>query len=171
MSDMKQQQPETNEHVLTIVRTFDAPRELVWKALTDPEMAKRWQGPRGFITTDFVAPQQPGSRWHLTMTGNVPGRTEGRVLKQGGTTREIDPPRKLVYTYAWEDRSAVGLGDSPYAENVLTIELAKQGDETVMTFTQTPFATESERDGHRTGWNSGFDKLVDYLQTIHTKQL
>jgi uncharacterized protein YndB with AHSA1/START domain len=160
--DMKQQAM-AEEHVLTIVRTFDAPRDLVWKAMTDPAMAVQWNGPRGFRTTEFVAPDQPGSRWHMTMTGNIPGKTEGRVLKQGGTTLAIDPPRRLVYTYAWDDRSTVGLDASPYAENTVTIELEEDGDKTVMTFTQKPFATEGERDGHNTGWNSAFDKFAEFL--------
>ena len=45
---------------ISITRTFDAPRELVWKAWTDPKMAKEWMGPRGFTTTEFTTSDERG---------------------------------------------------------------------------------------------------------------
>ena len=98
---------------LKITRTFDAPRELVWKAWTDPEMSKRWMGPRGFQTTEFVMPMQAGSEWRRTMEGQIPGTEHMACLRQYGKTLEIVPPEKLVFTFAWGERSSVGLGESP----------------------------------------------------------
>ena len=46
---------------LNITRTFDAPRELVWKAWTDPEMVKEWMGPRGFKATTYEIPTEVGA--------------------------------------------------------------------------------------------------------------
>ena len=42
---------EPEDRVLIITRIFDAPRELVWKAWTEPERMVKWQGPRGFTST------------------------------------------------------------------------------------------------------------------------
>jgi uncharacterized protein YndB with AHSA1/START domain len=148
---------------LKIVRTFDAPRELVWKAWTDPEMAMRWMGPRGFQTKEFVTSTEVGGAWSLNMEGKAPGTGQMAYLKQGGTTLEYDPPKKLAYTFAWSDRSLVGLGPSPFKENIVTIEFEEQGQKTVMTFTQGPFATEGERDGHNGGWNSAFDRFAEFM--------
>jgi uncharacterized protein YndB with AHSA1/START domain len=159
-------EPTQIKHELNITRIFDAPRELVWKAWTDPEMGKHWKGPRGFQTTEFVTPSEPGSPWRLAMEGHIPGTQQTAYLRQGGTTLELDPPRLLVFTFAWDDRSSVGLPPSHYQENIVTVRLEELGSKTVMHFTQTPFATESERDGHTGGWNSSFDRLAEFVRTL-----
>ncbi|HEY4354275.1 MAG TPA: SRPBCC domain-containing protein [Acidobacteriaceae bacterium] len=148
---------------LTITRTFDAPRELVWKAWTDPSMAMHWMGPRGFKATEFVASTEAGGAWSLRMQGNIPGTEQMAYLAQGGKTLEFDPPKKLVYTFAWSDRSLVGLPPSPYKENIVTVRFEEDGDKTVMHFTQGPFATESECNGHTGGWNSAFDRFAEFM--------
>lgn len=148
---------------LKITRTFDAPRELVWKAWTNPEMAMQWMGPRGFTATEFVTPSEAGKPWRLTMVGQRPGSDQAVELHQGGVVKEMRPPELLVYTFAWEPRSAVGLPESPFKENVVTVRFEEQGGKTVMHFTQAPFATESERDGHTGGWNSAFDRFAEFM--------
>ena len=153
----------TTGYELRITRTFDAPRELVWKAWTDPKMAKQWSGPRGFQAVEFEMPERAGERWHMKMVGNRPGTDEPVTLQQGGVVKEMRPPELLVYTFAWEARACVGLPESPFRENLVTIRLEEQGGKTVMHFTQGPFATESERDGHNGGWNSAFDRFAEFM--------
>ena len=148
---------------LSITRTFDAPRELVWKAWTDPGMLMQWRGPRGFAPTEFEIPMEVGARWRMTMVGRVPATQEPVTLKQHGVVKEVRPPELLVYTFAWDDRSCVGLPEGPFKENVVTIRLEEQGGKTVMHFRQAPFATESERDGHTGGWNSAFDRFAEFV--------
>jgi uncharacterized protein YndB with AHSA1/START domain len=99
----------------------------------------------------------------MTMVGHVPATQEPVTLRQGGVMKEIRPPELLVYTFAWDDRSCVGLPENPFKENVVTIRLEEQGSKTVMHFTQGPFATESERDGHTGGWNSAFDRFAEFM--------
>ena len=148
---------------LRITRVFDAPRELVWKAWTDPAMAMKWMGPRGFEATEFVTPSRAGERWNVAMRGRTVHQKDEINLHQGGVVKEIRPPELLVYTFAWEPRSAVGLPDSPFKENIVTVRFEEQGDKTIMHFTQAPFATESERDGHMGGWNSAFDRFAEFI--------
>lgn len=162
MSTTATMDPKTG-YELSITRTFDAPRELVWKAWTDPKMLKEWMGPRGFQATTYEIPAEPGKRWWMEMVGRVPATQEPVTLRQGGVVKEIRPPELLSYTFAWEDRSCVGLPESPFKENVVTIRLEEQGGKTVMHFTQAPFATESERDGHMGGWNSAFDRFAEFM--------
>jgi uncharacterized protein YndB with AHSA1/START domain len=153
----------TTGYELSITRTFDAPRELVWKAWTDPAMLMQWRGPRGFTPTEFEMPMKEGARWRMTMVGRVPATQEPVELKQHGVVKEVRPPELLVYTFAWDDRSCLGLPESPFKENVVTVRLQEQGGKTVMHFTQAPFATESERDGHTGGWNSAFDRFAEFM--------
>ena len=159
-------EPKTT-YEISITRTFDAPQELVWKAWTDPEMAKEWMGPRGFTTTEFTTSSEPGSPWHLTMKGERPGSAEIVTLGQGGRILEVRPPELLVYTFGWDSRASVGLGDGP-KEKVITIRfeelMRKDGH---VHFHQAPFATESERDGHNGGWNSASGIASQSLVAAH----
>ena len=148
---------------LKITRVFDAPRELVWKAWTDPQMAMQWSGPRGFQTTEYEIPTEVGGRWHMKMQGKVPGTEQIAHLAQGGVIKELRPPELLSYTFSWDERAHVGLGDSPYKENLVTVRFEEKGKQTIMTFTQGPFATEGERDGHMGGWNSAFDRFAEFM--------
>src|SRR5476649_272981 len=148
---------------LKITRTFDAPRELVWRALTEPEMAKEWMGPRSFRASEVIMPKEAGERWHVRMEGQRPGTDALVQLSRGGVVKEMRPPELLVYTFAWDVRSAVGLSDSPFTENTVTVRLEEQGNKTVMHFRQGPFATEGERDGHNAGWNSAFDCFAEFV--------
>jgi uncharacterized protein YndB with AHSA1/START domain len=148
---------------LKITRVFDAPRELVWKAWTDPAMAMQWAGPRGFQATSFHTPTVAGERWRMEMEGNIPGTETLARLGQGGIVKEIKPPELLVYTFAWDTRESVGLPESPYKENTVTVRFEEKGNKTLMTFTQGPFATEGECNGHTGGWNSAFDRFAEFM--------
>ncbi len=154
---------------ISITRTFDAPRELVWKAWTDPRMAKEWMGPRGFTTTEFTTSSKPGGHWHLTMVGERPGSDRLVTLGQGGTVLEMRPPELLKYTFGWDSRASVGLDDGP-KENVITVRFEERGGKTVMHFHQAPFATESERDGHNGGWNSAFDCFAEFMLRVQPER-
>ena len=148
---------------LTITRVFDAPRELVWKAWTDPAMAKQWMGPRGFANVLLESPCEAGKPWKRRMEGKR-GDSDAQVsLGMHGTTLEVRPPEFLKYTFAWDERESVGLGPTPYKENVVTLRFEEQGDKTVLHFHQAPFDTEGERDGHNGGWSSSLDMLAEFL--------
>jgi len=97
------------------------------------------------------------------MEGRIPGTDQKVCLRQGGVVKEIKPPELLVYTFAWDSRESVGLSDSPYKENIVTVCLEERGGKTVMHFTQAPFATAAERDGHTGGWNSAFDRFAEFM--------
>jgi len=159
--DPKQATPVGYE--LNITRTFDAPRELVWKAWTDAGMARHWMGPRGFKTTQFVSPTEPGGEWWLHMEGHIPGTEQTVTLRQGGVVKEMRPPELLVYTFAWSDPTTVGLTDKDIQETLVTVRLEEKGNKTEMTFTQGPFLSAGARDGHNGGWNSAFDKFAEFL--------
>ncbi len=153
-------------HELHITRIFDAPRELVWRAWTDPEMAKQWSGPKQFPAFYIQLGEKPGDRWRIGLRGNRPGTDIPTEIWQGGVLREFVPPERLVYTYAWENRANVGLPDDgePH-ETVITVRLEEHAGKTTMHFHQAFFATTAERDGHNGGWNSSFERLEELVNT------
>ena len=75
-------------------RIFDAPRELVWKALTEPERIPRWWGPRGTTTTVVEMDVRPGGAWRYI--NHSPDRPD---VPFKGQYLEVVPPERLVYTF------------------------------------------------------------------------
>lgn len=142
-----------DQRELVITRTFDAPRELVFKAWTDPEHALKWWGPRSHPTTRVEMDVRPGGRWRKCLRSTE----SGEELWNGGMFREITPPSRLVFTFAWEQEGERGL------ETVITVDFTEHNGKTRMTFRQTPFQSIEERDGHHGGWSSSFDRLDELL--------
>lgn len=138
---------------LVIRRTFDAPRELVWMAFSDPVHAKRWWGPEGFTATRVELATEPGGAWRAEMVDSM-----GKVYGQGGVLREIVPPERLVYTFVWDE--------SPDVEMLIEVSFAERGGKTEMTMRQTGFPSAESRDGHAGGWNETFDRMRDYLTQL-----
>lgn len=138
---------------LTIERMFNAPRALVFQAWTDPEHARQWFGPRDYPAREISMDVRPGGRWRSCLRSTETGND----LWMGGVYREIVPPERLVFTFAWEEEGERGL------ETVVTITLTERDGKTHMTLRQVPFQSTGELDGHRGGWSSAFDRLDDLL--------
>jgi uncharacterized protein YndB with AHSA1/START domain len=138
---------------LCISRVIDAPRELVFKAWTDPDHARNWWGPRNWPAAHLEMDVREGGAWR-----NCLRSTEtGKELWQKGVVREVVAPERLVFTFSWEEEGERGL------ETLVTVTFADEGGRTRLTFRQTPFQSLEERDGHRSGWNSSFDRLEESL--------
>jgi uncharacterized protein YndB with AHSA1/START domain len=147
---------ETDDRTLTITRIFDAPRELVFKAWTDPAFAQHWMGPRDYPAVHIESDLRRGGKWRICLRA-----ADGtRDLWQGGVYREITPPERLVFTSAWDQEDG-----STGPETLVTINFAEEAGKTRMTFHQGVFHTRSNRDGHIGGWNSAFDRFEEYLRT------
>lgn len=143
-----------NDRVLVIERLFDAPRALVWKAFTDPRHLVAWMGPRDHPSILHEADVRPGGQWR----GILRSKDGGRDLGQGGEYREVRAPDRLAFTFYWDQEDG-----SRGPETLVEIDFAERGKQTLMTFRQGVFNTNSNRDGHGYGWNSTFDRLADYL--------
>jgi uncharacterized protein YndB with AHSA1/START domain len=79
-------------------RVFDAPRELVFSAFTDPKHLAQWWGPDGFTLTTNSHDFRPGGVWRFVMRG-----PDGRDYQNRVTFEEIDPPKRLVYRHSGGD--------------------------------------------------------------------
>ena len=141
------------QRALVITRTFDAPRSLVFEVWTDPSHAINWWGPRDYPGTHLEMDVRPGGAWRGCLTS----RETGKELWQRGVFREVVPPERLVFTFAWEEEGERGL------ETLVTVTFAERNGKTLMTMRQAPFQSDSERDSHVGGWNSTFDRLVEQL--------
>ena len=147
----------TDHQDLVLERILDAPRDLVWRAWTDPQHLMSWWGPRWHPAGAIEADVRVGGRWRHCLRGVE----DGSELRHGGVFREVVPPERLVFTFAWEQEGERG------NENVVTITLTEQDGRTLMDFQQAPFWSTEERDGHQGGWGSAFDRLDDLLAPVN----
>jgi uncharacterized protein YndB with AHSA1/START domain len=107
---------------ILITREFDAPRDLVWRAYTEPDLIKRWwAGERGTVTTVEVD-LRVGGRWRYVMTANP-----GFEVAFHGEYREITAPERLVNTEAFE-----GIPDPDDNAALVTITLTEKDGRTYL---------------------------------------
>lgn len=142
-----------SDRELTITRIFDAPRELVFRAFTEPDRYAKWLGPAGFEATSVTIDLRPGGRWRTC----IRSAADGAEQWSSGTYREVVAPERLVFTFAWETDDVAG------EQTVVTVQLADLAGKTELTFHQTTFDDVADRDSHRRGWASSFDKLAESL--------
>lgn len=141
---------------LTIRRTFDAPRALVFEVWTEPQHLARWSCPRGFTFSENSGEPRVGGAFAACMRS-----PEGTHHRLRGVYREIVPPQRLVFTHAWIDESG-----NPGPETIVTVTFAERDGRTEMTFHQQGFESLASRDGHEHGWCSCFDRLAELLATL-----
>ena len=164
----------TNDFVLT--RTFDAPRDLVWKAWTDPEHLKRWFGPKGFTMPTCAMDLRPGGVFHYGMKS-----PDGHEMWGKWTFVEIVPPEKLVVIVSFSDASG-GVTRHPLSaswplETLSTTTFTERDGQTTLTLHWSAHhATEAERkifdsshDGMTQGWGGTMAQLTEYLSHIQKK--
>lgn len=134
---------------LEIKRLIKAPRDRVYAAWTDPAQLKQWFGPEDVQTNDLVADVRVGGkfRWDLT-------NSDGEKITCRGEFRELQPNRKIVFTWKWDDDE-----DWENHLSIVTVELSDRDDGTELRLTHERLPNEASRDGHNRGWNSALDKL------------
>ncbi len=147
--------PMSNENagrILRLTRTFAAPRETVFQAWTDREILVKWWGPKGYTVPVAEIDVRPGGAWRTCMRS-----PEGEEYCVGGVYREVIPPEKLVFTWAWESDG------EPGHETVVTIEFHDKDGATELVLVQELFESVEARDKHNQGWSSSFDCLAEAL--------
>jgi uncharacterized protein YndB with AHSA1/START domain len=144
---------EAEKFSLEIKRFIKASRDRVYAAWTDPAQLKKWFGPENVKTRDLIADVRVGGqfRWDLT-------DPEGKEVTISGEYHEVQPGKKIVFTWQLED-------DETWKNHtsIVTVELdaAAGGTEVRLTHEQLP--NEESRDSHATGWNSVLDKLGKFF--------
>lgn len=148
---------------LRIVRRFEAPRDLVFRAWTERDMLSRWFGPTDVRITRCDVDAQVGGGWLVTMTGAT------RTHTVSGKFLEIAPPSRLSFTWAWHETADPATPREH--ETIVTVDLAERGTSTEMTFVQRLFRDRQGRDNHNTGWTSSFVALDRLLAGSEPKDL
>ncbi len=142
---------------------FDAPRESVWKAWTDPKTLKRWWGPKGVTNPVCTWDARPEGKIDIVMlAGKELGSFAGQRWPMKGTFREVTPQSRLVYTSeAIDDVKDILL------KTETTVELTGTGGKTEMRLhivvTKAGPKAEFALQGMEAGWTQSIDKLEEEL--------
>jgi uncharacterized protein YndB with AHSA1/START domain len=137
---------------LHVEKVLHAPTERVFAACVDPEQLAKWWGPTGFTVPRAELSVRPGGAYRITMKP-----PEGEPFHIAGVFRDIEPPRRLVYTFEYEEP------DPDDQVTVVTLSFVGDGDATRLALEQSPFSTKDRLDLHETGWTQTLDRLDRFL--------
>jgi len=156
-----------------ITRVFDAPRELVFKAWTEPDRIAKWFGPKGVTVKSAKMDLRPGGSLHSCMV-----TPDGHEMWGKMAYREIAPPEKLVYVNSFSNEKGE-LTRHPMSvtwplEMLTTVSLKDKNGKTELTLTWVPINASVEEiatfeqgmAGMTGGWTSTFDQLDAYLTEL-----
>ena len=138
--------PHTGELILHA--RFRAAPERIFSRMTDPVELAKWWGPAGFSTPEAVLVPRVGGGFRLTMQP-----PSGDPFHLTGAFLEIDPPRRLSYTFRWEEP----VPDD--RETVVVLDLRPVDGGTQLNLSHSGFATEERLRLHRDGWTEAFERL------------
>lgn len=137
-----------DELMLELERVLPAPRAVVFAAFTEADELVKWWGPSGFTVPSLTFDARVGTTYRIEMQ-----QPEGDSFFLAGAFREVDPPARLAYTFAWEEP------DADDVETLVVLTFDDLEDSTAVALTQGAFRTEARRALHRDGWTESFDKL------------
>jgi len=141
----------------TLTRVFDAPRELVWRAWTEPEQLARWWGPKGLSTplATIEMDVRSGGVFRLTMVSDA----DGTKFPANMAFRDVVEFERLVF--GWGEQRGLGSGE-------VTVTFTDLGGRTEVTTHFAGYATDALFAGARAGWGEQLDKLAGHVGAAQT---
>jgi uncharacterized protein YndB with AHSA1/START domain len=157
---------EKRKQEIVITRIFDASRDLVWRAWTEPEHFKRWWGPKDYTCPFCEMDFRVGGKYLNCMRS-----PEGRDYWSTGVYLEIIPVERLVFTDCFADEQGnvvsatyYGLSTDFPLEMLVTVTLEEWEGKTKLTLKHTNLPAGGEGEGAQQGWSESFDKLAESLR-------
>jgi uncharacterized protein YndB with AHSA1/START domain len=146
--------------VLTFERVFDAPRELVFRAFTEPKRLAEWFGPKGWTLTECDVDLKPGGEWRYCMRG-----PNGETSRGKSVYREIKSPERLVYTDVFTDEAYNEAPNMPHM--LITVTFEDEGGKTRLRM-RSDYGSLEELDqvmamGMLQGMEETFERLDQHL--------
>jgi uncharacterized protein YndB with AHSA1/START domain len=138
---------------LRLERLIAAQPDSLFELWTEPELLVTWWGPQGHETTAHDLDVRLGGRWRMTMRA-----PDGASRTVSGVYRAVEPPRRLVFTWAFDEGGVRG----DETEVVVTFEAVPGGTRLVLL--QRTFAVKAMLDRHQQGWSSSFERLARIAQ-------
>ena len=138
---------------LTLTRDYAAPPERVWQAWTDAKALKQWWGPSKDEPCSLAELDvRVGGRYHIRFF-----TTDGEDHDVSGVYQEVEPHRRLSFTWAWKS--------TPERVSLVTLELTAVDGGTRLDFLHERFFDRQAAENHQRGWTATFAKLDQFLAT------
>lgn len=134
-------------------RRFEKPREVVFRAWTDPEILKHWWCPTGWVPTEIVVDLRVGGTYRIGMRR----KTGGLPVYVWGTFLEVNSPEALAYTWNWEN----AFEEMPQTR--VTVRFFSKGEATVVVLQHDSLPEISVCLRHRTGWLAALERIQQIL--------
>ena len=170
MSDNKMASRVENDNVLVLERDFDAPRELVFKMFKESEHLKHWWGPRGWELPVSKIDFRPGGSWHYCMKCVDENQGDFYGMESWGKFhyKEIDEPKRIVYTDYFSDAEGTVNTTLPASDTVL--EFVDVGGKTRLV-SRTEYASAEDLKkvmemGMLQGITETWDRLGEHLDEV-----
>jgi uncharacterized protein YndB with AHSA1/START domain len=143
----------TEKLSLEVKRFIRASRDRVYAAWTDSAQLKEWFGPENVKTRNLIADARIGGqfRWDLT-------DPQGKEITISGEYREVEPGKKIVFTWTLEKDE-----DWKKHSSIVTVKFLDREGGTEIRLTHEKLPNEASRDDHTQGWNSVLDKVEKFL--------
>jgi uncharacterized protein YndB with AHSA1/START domain len=138
---------------LEIKRVIRAPRDRVYAAWTDPAQLRQWFGPENVQTRNLVADARVGGRFQWDLTNS-----EGKEMTVTGEYCELQPGKKVVFTWQWQDDE-----DWEGRKSIVTVEFSDSDGGTEVRLIHEQLPSEESRDRHNEGWTSLLKKLEKFI--------
>jgi len=123
---------EQDETTLRLERLIPSPPEVLFALFVEPAQLLRWWAPDGYEPSIDALDASPGGRWRTTLR-----RPDGAEIATSGIYRVVEPPRRLVFTWAWEEQSG-----------------------TRLVLVQQRFERRPACDNHTRGWSASLDRIA-----------
>jgi uncharacterized protein YndB with AHSA1/START domain len=141
---------EQDETTLLLERLIPSPPEVLFALFVEPAQLLRWWAPDGYEPSIDALDASPGGRWRTILR-----RPDGGAIATSGVYRVVEPPRRLAFSWAWEDQSGARGHET---EVMVSFERVPGGTRLVLV--QQRFDSRSARDNHIRGWSASFDRIA-----------
>jgi uncharacterized protein YndB with AHSA1/START domain len=153
---------DTANRSVLITRIFDAPRDLVYKIVTDPGLIPQWWGPRAYTTRVEKMELHPGGVWRY-----IQNNVQGEEFAFNGVYSEIVPQEKLVYTFNFEPMPGHEVVETVTFEDI-------DGGKTKVTTRDVYQSLEDLegmiKSGMETGVNESNERLTELIETHRVRR-
>jgi uncharacterized protein YndB with AHSA1/START domain len=140
---------DVEDSILRLERLIASPPEMLFALWIEPAELVKWWAPDGYAAVVDMLDARPGGRWRALLR-----RPDGSGVATSGVYRIVEPPRRLAFSWAWEDASGARGHET---EVSVSFEPAPGGTRLVLV--QQRFETRQARDNHDRGWAASFDRI------------
>ncbi len=152
--------------MILITRVFNAPRERLWRAWTEPELIMKWWGPRSFTSPVVKMDLRAGGKYLNCMRS-----PDGKDYWSAGTYKEIIKAERLILSDSFSDSegkivpaSYYGMSGDWLLELQVTVTFEEDAGRTRLTLRHEGMPEGQMSELTKAGWNESFDKLAEYLE-------